>query len=209
MAFPTTVCPFHTPAQGLRLSSSTLTVARPVSTRGFNVGHLSRAKPCKAVLEPRREDQHQVSSRQSASVYAMQCCSALTYSPLQLCSKCYLCVQASEDKLSYEALEMAFKQERLDNLNRQRANQQLQAKAARAEAGAKKAVRVLTKGIRRCREHQSRVRLLETKIDRVARESDLLQLHQTIDEKEEDLQRAQEEAHIYKAKHWRSMVRHH
>ena len=209
MAFPRAMCAFHTPAQAPHLCSSRLIAVTPVSNRRLNVGHLSKAKPCKAVTEPRQEDQHQVSSRQSASIYAMQCCSALTYSSLQLCSKCYLCVQASEDKLSYEALEMAFKKERLDNLNRQRAHQQLQAKAARAEAGAKKAVRVLTKGIRRCREHQSRVRLLETKIDRVARESDLLQLHQTIDEKEEDLQRAQEEAHIYKAKHWRSEVRHH
>ena len=47
---------------------------------------------------------------------------------------------------------------------------------------------------------------METKIDRLARDSDLMQLHQTIDDKEEGLQRAQEEAHIYKAKHWRSEV---
>ena len=32
---------------------------------------------------------------------------------------------------------------------------------------------------------------METKLDHVARESNLLQLHDTIDEKEEDLQRAQ------------------
>lgn len=91
-------------------------------------------------------------------------------------------------------------------MNRQGVHQQLQAKSARAEAGAKKAVRVLTKGVRRYREHNSRVRLLETKIERLARESDLLQLHQTIDETEEGLQRAQEEAHSYKSKHWRSEV---
>ena len=65
-------------------------------------------------------------------------------------------------------------------------------------------VRVLTrKGFRRFW-----VRLMETKLDRVARESNLLQLHDTIDEKEEDLQRAQEEAHSYKSKHWRSEARH-
>lgn len=69
-------------------------------------------------------------------------------------------------------------------------------------------MRVLTKGARRLREQKSRVSLLETKLDRVARESDLLQLHQTIDEKEEGLQRAQEEVHAYKSKHWRSEVRH-
>ena len=50
----------------------------------------------------------------------------------------------------YEALEKALKQERLD---RQRAHQQLQAKAAQAEAGAKKAVRVLIKGVCRYQEH--------------------------------------------------------
>ena len=40
---------------------------------------------------------------------------------------------------------------------------------------------------------------METKLDRVGRESNLLQLHNTIDEKEEDLQHAQEEAHSYKS----------
>ena len=124
------------------------------------------------------------------------------------CLNCCLRLQVSEPKLSYEALEKAFMQERLENLNRQRANQQLQAKAAQAEADAKKAVRVLTKGFRRLREHKSRVRLMETKLDRVARESNLLQLHDTVDEKEEDLQRAKEDVHTYKAKHWRTEVRH-
>ena len=49
---------------------------------------------------------------------------------------------------------------------------------------------------------------METKLDRVVRESNLLQLHNTSDEKEEDLQRAREEAHSCKSKHWRSEVRH-
>ena len=123
------------------------------------------------------------------------------------CLICCLRLQGSEPKLSYEGLEKAFMQERLENLNRQRANQQLQAKASQAEADAKKAVRVLTKGFRRFREHTSRVRLMETKLDRVARESNLLQLHDTLDEREEELQRAQEEVHTYKSKHWRSEVR--
>lgn len=96
-------------------------------------------------------------------------------------------------------------------MDAQRALQQVQAKAVQSEADAKKAVRVCTKGLRRHKEIQSRARLLQTKLDRVARETDLLQLYETIEEKEEGLQHAEDEVNMYRSKHWRSEVssRHH
>lgn len=105
-------------------------------------------------------------------------------------------------------LEKAFMQQKLGNLSMQRACQQAQAKAAQADAIAEKARRVCTKGARRSREINSRARLLQTKIDRLASDSNLLQLHATIDDMEEGVQRAQEEASNYKSKFWRSEVWH-
>ena len=121
---------------------------------------------------------------------------------------CGHCLQGKHPKLPYDVLEKAFIQQKLQNMEMQRAYQQSQAQIAQSEAVAKKAKRVITKGARRSREITSRARLLDTKLDRLAKESDIPQLHATIEEKEEDVQRAQLDAAEYKKKFWRTMVQH-
>ena len=81
-----------------------------------------------------------------------------------------------------------------------RVNQDLQAREGQRMAKDKKARRVMTKLIRRAREATSQSRLLQTKLNRLTQETDLPQLHATIEEQEEAIQRSSDEARVYKNK---------
>lgn len=106
-------------------------------------------------------------------------------------------LQGNNPELSYEATEKVLIEEKLKAMELKRELQLLQARIAHNEAITKKATRVITKGIRRCRESRSSARLLETKLA-LASETQALGLLNTIDEKQEDLQRTQEEVSLFK-----------
>ena len=96
--------------------------------------------------------------------------------------------------LPAEVIERRLQQQELELMHLRRANQQYQAREAQREAKLKKAQRVVTKGLRRSREHTSQLRLAQTQLDRLFRESDVPQLHATIEEKDTAIEQALEEA---------------
>ena len=96
--------------------------------------------------------------------------------------------------LPAEVIERRLMQQELELMSLRRANQHYQAVDRQREALLKKAVRVVAKGLRRSKETTSQLRLSQTKLDHLTRESDVPQLHATIEEKENAIQQALEEA---------------
>lgn len=106
--------------------------------------------------------------------------------------------QGNKPELSYEALEKALIELELKGMELKRAHQLQQAKLAQSEAIIQKAKRLIAKGARRSKEATSSARLLQTKLERMKQETDVPHLHETIEEKLEDFQSADEEARKFK-----------
>lgn len=118
------------------------------------------------------------------------------------------CLQGNEPELSYEALQHALINSKLKEMEMKRALQLVQAKNAELDALTEKGVRVIKKGIRRTKEARSSVRLLETQLAQVSNETAVPQLHSSVEEKQSDYQRTQEEADKYKSLFWQIQVCH-
>lgn len=121
---------------------------------------------------------------------------------------CGPCLQGNKPELSYEALQKALIAGKLQDMEMKRALQLVQAKIAECDALSKKGVRVLKKGIRRTKEARSSVRLLETQVAQVSSETAVPQLHTSIEEKQLDYMRTQEELDMYKSLFWQLQVCH-
>lgn len=170
-------------------------------------------RPCKAVMQPQSravaEADSQVSFAQRVSIATGQQGMGVFRLRFRGLYSCEARLQGNKPiaEWSYEALEKALIQEKLKGMEVKRGYQLEQAWIAQSNAITKKAIRVLNRRRRRTREVQSSVRLLETKLA-MAGATEVASLHKTMEEKQEDLQRTQEEVAFFKEMFLRMKVRH-